>query len=80
MNWVNYLLGTDWKLACIAIAWSIPVSDQLTKDVDLTGVEIIEKDQKLIHQARIEVEKQAESMLRKGLEALNQSQVETRLF
>jgi len=53
--------------------------DQLTKDVDLTGVEIIEKDQKLIHQARIEVEKQAESMLRKGLEALNQSQVGTAL-
>ena len=29
----------------------------------------------MIHQARIEVEKQAKSMLRKGLETLNQSQV-----
>ncbi len=49
--------------------------DQLTKDVDLTGVEIIEKDQKLIFQARVEVEKQAKVMLLKGLEAQNQSQV-----
>lgn len=49
--------------------------DQLTKDVDLSGVEIIEKDQKFIYQARIEVEKQAKVMLHKGLEAQNQSQV-----
>ena len=54
--------------------------DQLSKDVDLTGVEIIEKDQKLIHQARIEVEKQAKSMLRRGLEGLNHSQVRTPLL
>ena len=50
-------------------------ADQLSKDVDLSGVEIIEKDQKLILQARIEVEKQAKVMLQKGLEAQNQSQV-----
>ena len=50
-------------------------TDQLSKDVDLSGVEIIEKDQKLILQARIEVEKQAKVMLQKGLEAQNQSQV-----
>lgn len=49
--------------------------DQLTKDVDLNGVEIIEKDQKLIFQARVEVEKQAKVMLQKGLESQNQSQV-----
>nr|CAH0110057.1 unnamed protein product [Daphnia galeata] len=53
--------------------------DQLSKDVDLSGVEIIEKDQKLILQARIEVEKQAKVMLQKGLEAQNQSQVGTAL-
>ncbi|EFX63972.1 hypothetical protein DAPPUDRAFT_334740 [Daphnia pulex] len=47
---------------------------QLSKDVDLSGVEIIEKDQKLILQARIEVEKQAQVMFQKGLEAQNQSQ------
>ena len=47
----------------------------MSKDVDLSGVEIIEKDQKLILQARIEVEKQAKVMLQKGLEAQNQSQV-----
>ena len=49
--------------------------DQLSKDVDLSGVDIIEKDQKIIKQARIEVEKQAKSMLQRGLEAQNQSQV-----
>lgn len=49
--------------------------DQLSKDVDLSGVEIIEKDQKLILQARIDVDKQAKSMLQRGLESQNQSQV-----
>ena len=43
--------------------------------MDLSDVEIIEKDQKMIFQARVEVEKQAELMLQKGLEAQNQSQV-----
>lgn len=38
-------------------------------------MEIIEKDQKIILRARIEVEKQAKQMLQKGLEAQNQSQV-----
>lgn len=51
------------------------ITDQLNKDVDLSGVEIIEKDQKLIQQARIETEKQAKSMLQRGLESQNQSQV-----
>ena len=45
--------------------------------MDLTGVDIIEKDQKLIFQARIEVEKQAKVMLQRGLEVQNQSQVKT---
>lgn len=54
--------------------------DQLNKDVDLSGVEIIEKDQKIILRARIEVEKQAKQMLQKGLEAQNQSQVSTLLW
>ncbi|XP_057373546.1 conserved oligomeric Golgi complex subunit 5-like [Daphnia carinata] len=53
--------------------------DQLNKDVDLSGVEVIEKDQKIILRARIEVEKQAKQMLQKGLEAQNQSQVGTAL-
>lgn len=38
-------------------------------------MDIIEKDQKLIFQARIEVEKQAKVMLQRGLEVQNQSQV-----
>lgn len=49
----------------------------MNKDVDLSGVDIIEKDQKIIQEARIEVEKQAKSMLQRGLEAQNQSQVTT---
>jgi len=43
--------------------------------VDLTAVAIIEKDQKLIFQASIEVQKQAKVMLRRGLEVQNQSKV-----
>ncbi len=53
--------------------------DHLTRDVDLSEVEIIRKDQKRIGQARADVEQQAEQMLQKGLEAQNQSQVGTAL-
>lgn len=45
------------------------------RDVDLSGVEVIEKDQKALSAAKIEVEKQAKAMLHKGLEGLNQTQV-----
>ena len=45
------------------------------KDMDLSGIEVIEKDHKSIASARMEVEKQAKAMLQKGLEGLNQSQV-----
>lgn len=51
------------------------ILDQLMKDIDLSGIEVIEKDHKAISCARVEVEKQAKTMLEKGLEGLNQSQV-----
>ena len=45
------------------------------RDVDLTGIEILEKDQKLMRQARSDVEKQAIGMMDRGMEGQNQTQV-----
>ena len=51
------------------------IADDIGKNVDLTGIEILEKDQRLIRQARSDIEKQATSMMEKGMEMQNQTQV-----
>lgn len=43
--------------------------------MDLSGITILEKDQRMIRQARSDIEKQATLMLDKGMEMQNQSQV-----
>lgn len=50
---------------------------ELCKDVDLTGLEILEEDQRKIEQQRGRVEKKAASMLKEGLAKLDKIQVST---
>ncbi|XP_014663844.1 PREDICTED: conserved oligomeric Golgi complex subunit 5-like [Priapulus caudatus] len=60
-------------------ALSLSELDYLTKDVDLSGVDVIEKDQKFIKQARRDVDSQAQRLLKQGMESQNQTQVATAL-
>lgn len=43
--------------------------------MDLTGLEVLERDQRFIRQARSDVEKQAVMMMDRGMELQNQTQV-----
>ncbi|XP_042875116.1 conserved oligomeric Golgi complex subunit 5-like [Penaeus japonicus] len=60
-------------------ASSLSELDHLGRDVDLTGLEVLERDQRLVRQARSDVEKQAVAMMDRGMEAQNQTQVATAL-
>ncbi|XP_069674732.1 conserved oligomeric Golgi complex subunit 5 [Periplaneta americana] len=56
-------------------AQSLNELTQLSEDVDLSGLEVLEEDQHLIRSHRIEVERQAKLMLTQGLQTQNMSQV-----
>ncbi|KAB7505591.1 Conserved oligomeric Golgi complex subunit 5 [Armadillidium nasatum] len=60
-------------------ALSLRELDDISKSMDLSGITILEKDQRMIRQARSDIEKQATLMLDKGMEMQNQSQVGTAL-
>ncbi|XP_071540441.1 conserved oligomeric Golgi complex subunit 5 [Panulirus ornatus] len=60
-------------------AISLSELDHLGRDVDLTGLEVLERDQRLVRQARSDVEKQAVVMMDRGMELQNQTQVGTAL-
>lgn len=60
-------------------AISLSELDHLGRDVDLTGLDVLERDQRLVRQARSDVEKQAVVMMDRGMEAQNQTQVGTAL-
>ncbi|CAL4237049.1 unnamed protein product, partial [Meganyctiphanes norvegica] len=60
-------------------ASSLSELDHLGRDVDLTGLEVLERDQRLIRQARSDVEKQAVQMMDRGMDQQNQTQVGTAL-
>lgn len=51
--------------------------DQLSEDVDLSGLEILETDQSAVQKHRFSVHKEAQNMLKEGLESLNQQMVLT---
>ncbi|KAI5742805.1 hypothetical protein M8J77_011489 [Diaphorina citri] len=51
--------------------------NELCKDVDLTGLEILEEDQRKIRQETARVEKEAMTMLNEGLNKLDKTQVST---
>lgn len=59
-------------------AISLSELDHLGRDVDLTGLEVLE-EQRLVRQARSDVEKQAALMMDRGMELQNQTQVGTAL-
>ncbi|KAG1656205.1 Conserved oligomeric Golgi complex subunit 5 [Nymphon striatum] len=60
-------------------AQSLSELENLCQGVNLSGIDVIDKDQRIIRNARKEVEKQAQSMLHFGMESQNQSQVATSL-
>lgn len=60
-------------------AISLSELDHLGRDMDLTGLEVLEKEQRLVRQARSDVEKQASLMMDRGMELQNQTQVGTAL-
>ncbi|KAG0722980.1 Conserved oligomeric Golgi complex subunit 5 [Chionoecetes opilio] len=60
-------------------AISLSELDHLGRDVDLSGLEVLEKEQRLVRQARSDVEKQASLMMDRGMELQNQTQVGTAL-
>ncbi|KAK3848762.1 hypothetical protein Pcinc_044460, partial [Petrolisthes cinctipes] len=60
-------------------AMSLSELDHLGRDMDLSGLEVLEKEQRLVRQARSDVEKQAAAMLDRGMELQNQTQVGTAL-
>ncbi|XP_075214517.1 conserved oligomeric Golgi complex subunit 5 four way stop isoform X2 [Lycorma delicatula] len=49
--------------------------DELCRDVDLSGLQILEDDQRLIRTETLRIEKEAQQMLTQGLHSLNQTQV-----
>lgn len=51
--------------------------DQLSEDVDLSGLEVLASDRTAVEKHRSSVHKQAQSMLRDGLESLNHQKVTT---
>lgn len=53
--------------------------DYLMEGADLSGLDVIDSDLKLVEKSRALVDSQAKKMLEKGLEAQNQSQVATAL-
>ncbi|XP_037078671.1 conserved oligomeric Golgi complex subunit 5-like, partial [Pollicipes pollicipes] len=60
-------------------AKSLSELDETVSDVDLSGLEVFEREQRQIRAGRQLVEKQAAGLLQRGMEALNQSQVATAL-
>lgn len=62
-------------LFIILIVHNLLITDHLGRDVDLTGLEVLERDQRLVRQARSDVEKQAVVMMDRGMELQNQTQV-----
>lgn len=58
-------------------AQSLNELSQLSENVDLSRLEVLEEDQRSIRNHRIEVEKQAKLMLTQGLQAQNLTQVAT---
>lgn len=51
------------------------ITDELCRDVDLSGLQILEDDQRLIRTETLRIEKEAQQMLTQGLHSLNQTQV-----
>ncbi|KAK6993674.1 conserved oligomeric Golgi complex subunit 5 [Biomphalaria glabrata] len=60
-------------------AQSLNELDYICQGVDLSGVEIIDQDRRLVKQARKEVETQAQKMLEQGMATQNQTAVATSL-
>ncbi|CAN8026225.1 unnamed protein product [Ixodes persulcatus] len=56
-------------------AQSLNEADQLLEGVDLSGVDVVQEELAFIAEARQSLERQAETMLEKGTEAQNKSQV-----
>nr|CAD7580656.1 unnamed protein product [Timema californicum] len=69
-------LNSQMKLADInKAAQCLSELAQLSENVDLSGLEVLEEDQRSIRSHRVELERQARTMLTQGLKAQNQSQV-----
>lgn len=63
----------DAVICCLCLA------DQLMEGVDLEGVEVVREELAFLSEARLQLEGQAETMLERGTETQNQSQVGTAL-
>lgn len=61
----------------VKAAQSLHELSQLSEDVDLTGLEVLEADERSIRKHRNTVEKIAKNMLTEGLQSHNQNQVVT---
>ncbi|KAF6031066.1 COG5 [Bugula neritina] len=60
-------------------AQSLSELRMLSEGVDLSGIEVLENDKRIISQVRVEVESQAQKMLHLGMTNLNQNQAGTAL-
>jgi len=66
--WYHVVYITYYPELCINLHDQYVTVDHLSSSVDLSGVEVIETDRRLIKQARKEVETQAQKMLEQGME------------
>nr|CAD7269233.1 unnamed protein product [Timema shepardi] len=74
-------LNSQMKLADInKAAQCLSELAQLSENVDLSGLEVLEEDQRSIRSHRVELERQARTMLTQGLKAQNQSQLHESVF
>jgi hypothetical protein len=71
-DWANCVFFDLFKSQAASVLAEL---NELCKDVDLTGLEILEEDQRKIRQETARVEKEAMTMLNEGLNKLDKTQV-----
>ncbi|XP_066994228.1 conserved oligomeric Golgi complex subunit 5 [Anabrus simplex] len=69
--------GPAGTIDIIKAAQSLSELSQITEDVDLSGLEVVEEELRTIRLHRNDVEKQTRLMLNQGLQSQNQTQVTT---
>ncbi|KAK7861909.1 hypothetical protein R5R35_010941 [Gryllus longicercus] len=77
LNTLMHDIGTGNTSDLVKAAQSLYELNQLAEDVDLSGLEVLEEDERSIRIHKSTVEKRAKSMLNEGLLNQNQSQVMT---
>ena len=72
------LLNFFFGIICNVIVYIL--ADQLSDDVDLTGLDILESDIKEVQRRRVQVREESKQLLASGLEDLNREKVRLKFW